>query len=151
QQNIGDLNRKQARVKITDPYSGGSTLADTCPDVQSVAQNARARARAAVVANGVEPALPQPQQHTASVWALQPSYPPVLPPPIVSAFFGGSLACLGASHMAHNSCRARCTGHSPNAHAYAPSAPRHRRAPLHVPYPTYWPMAISTHPKPRPQ
>ena len=51
-QRIGILNRKQARVKFTDPYSGGVSSGRAAkPDAQSAANNAETRARAAAAVN----------------------------------------------------------------------------------------------------
>lgn len=45
---IGELNRKKARVRITDPYSGGvSSGRDAPPDARTAAQNAEGRCRVA--------------------------------------------------------------------------------------------------------
>jgi len=44
---IGNLNRKKAHVKISDPYSGGVSLGrNALPDAQSAAQNTEVRAHA---------------------------------------------------------------------------------------------------------
>ena len=79
---IGELNRKKARVKITDPYSGGvSSGRDAAPDARTAAQNAEARAAAE---NGV--ALPpQPRKRGrkrvgASALSSTPSSSAPLPP-----------------------------------------------------------------------
>ncbi len=59
---IGDLNRKKARVKISDPYSGGvSSGRNALPDAQSAAQNTEACAHTAAAASGTLP-LSQPQK-----------------------------------------------------------------------------------------
>ena len=45
---IGELNRKNVRIKLTDPYSGGVSSGKRAePDARSAAQNAEARAAAA--------------------------------------------------------------------------------------------------------
>src|SRR6266571_4710695 len=80
---IGDLNRKQPCMRITDPYSGGVNSGRcAAPDTQSAAQNAGAHACAAAAANGVEPALSQPQKNSHKcVGTPAPSVPPSPPPP----------------------------------------------------------------------
>lgn len=68
---IGELNRKRARVKFTDPYSGGvSSGRAAAPDARSAAKNTETRTRAVAAANGA--CVPQPQN------TLLPS---VHPPP----------------------------------------------------------------------
>jgi hypothetical protein len=58
---IGDLNRKQARVKITDPYSGGVRSGRAAaPDARSAAQNTEARAHTAPTASTPTPAPSTP-------------------------------------------------------------------------------------------
>ena len=67
---IGNLNRKRARVKYTDPYSGGvSSGRAAAPDARSAAQNAETRTRAAAAAIALPPtagpAIPAPFPPTA--------------------------------------------------------------------------------------
>ncbi|KAH9048704.1 hypothetical protein EDB84DRAFT_1556688 [Lactarius hengduanensis] len=168
---IGDLNRKQARVKITDPYSGGvNSGRHAAPDAQSVAQNARACARAAVVANGVEPALPQPQQHNRErVGTSAPAIPQSSP---LQSYPPSSAAPLPAlAPLAWYTTRAAPGAQAtvPMHNAYAPSAPppsssplawyptpstyppMYTQSPYQVPYPTYWPYGHFHTPQPRPQ
>ena len=76
---IGNLNRKQARVKFTDPYSGGvSSGRAAAPDARSASRNAETRARAA--ANGAGPSqfLNRPAQAPSA--PLLSSPPSALPP-----------------------------------------------------------------------
>jgi hypothetical protein len=73
---IGELNRKQARIKFTDPYSGGvSSGRAAAPDARSAAKNAETRARAAAAASGA--GIPQPLNTLPSVRHHPPS---ALPP-----------------------------------------------------------------------
>src|SRR6266404_4360980 len=59
---IGDLNHKKARVKISDPYSGGVSLGrNALPDAQSAAQNTEVCVHTAAAASGALP-LSQPQK-----------------------------------------------------------------------------------------
>ncbi|KAH9018406.1 hypothetical protein EDB84DRAFT_1566444 [Lactarius hengduanensis] len=121
---IGDLNRKQARMKITDPYSGGvNSGRHAAPDARSVAQNAGARACAAVVANGAEPALSQPQQHGRErVGTSAPAIPqssPLQSYPPSSAAPSPALAPL-AWYTARAAPGAQAT--VPMHNAYAPAA-----------------------------
>src|SRR6266702_802861 len=84
---IGDLNRKQPRVRITDPYSGREW-------------------RRACSLTALEK-RPQACGHSS------PICPPVpLPPPVVPAFFGSSPTCLSASRMVHSLCHAQRTDRS---------------------------------------
>ena len=60
---IGNLNRKQARVKFMDPYSGGiSSSQAAAPDAQSVSRNTETCARAAANSAGPSQFLNRPAQ-----------------------------------------------------------------------------------------
>ena len=86
---ISNLNRKQAHVKFTDPYSGGvSSGRATAPDAQSASQNAESRAHAA--ANGAGPSqfLNRPAQApSAPLLSLPPSALPPTARPAVPTLF----------------------------------------------------------------
>ncbi|KAH8990456.1 hypothetical protein EDB86DRAFT_2939537 [Lactarius hatsudake] len=170
---IGDLNRKQARVKMTDPYSGGvNSGRHAAPDAQSVAQNARARARAAVVANGAEPALPQPPSSAAPSPALAPLawYTAHAAPgaqatvPMLNAYApAASPNAPGISPPQSFQYHTRAGTLAPSAPppsssplAWYPAPPTYppgmyTQSPYQVPYPTYWPYGHFHTPQPRPQ
>ncbi len=150
---IGNLNRKQPRLKITDPYSGGvNSGRRAAPDAQSAAQNARARAHATAAANGAEHALSQPRKRGHKrVGTPAPSVPPSaspihsyppslapLPPALVPLPWytvratpgapaavpnAGAYACTSSAGAPGNSSSQSFGPHHARAGAPAPSAP----------------------------
>ncbi|KAH9170359.1 hypothetical protein EDB89DRAFT_2072039 [Lactarius sanguifluus] len=97
---IGKLNRKQPRVKNTNPYSGGlQSGKDAAPDARTAAQNADARARVATTTDAAE--VP-PSQHTkrrrkrASTPPPPPSSTPVPGPSAPLAWYPNAAYSSGA-------------------------------------------------------
>ncbi|KAH9020704.1 hypothetical protein EDB84DRAFT_1565607 [Lactarius hengduanensis] len=105
---IGMLNRKQPRVKNTDPYSGGLRSGkNAAPDARTAAQNEDAHARVATTTDGAEAPPSQPTKRRRK----RASTPP--PPPPSSAPVPG-----------------------PSAHWYPNAA--YSQVPYHATYPMYW-------------
>ncbi|KAH8980043.1 hypothetical protein EDB86DRAFT_2833551 [Lactarius hatsudake] len=85
---IGKLNRKQPRVKNTDPYSGGLRSGkDAAPDARTAAQNADARARVAGMTDGAEAPPSQPTKRRRKRASTPPPLPSSAPVPAPSAQF----------------------------------------------------------------
>ena len=118
---IGPFNRKQAQVKLTDPYSGGvSSGRAAAPDARSAAQNAQARARTAPTAGTVVPPTPAPSTPRFT-W-----YPPgVQAPAPIPMPAGSSSNCLPPS--------------VPIPAPYPPAPRMYVHTPYHSGYPPYWP------------
>lgn len=132
---IGDLNRKQARVKFTDPYSGGvASGRSAAPDAQTAAKNAEARARAAAAANGADLPLSQPPKRgrrRAAISAPSTSdsrTQSVLAPIAWQTVAGSSSAPPPPS--APPAWYPIPAAHSPGMYAHNP---------YHSAYPVYWP------------
>jgi hypothetical protein len=128
---IGDINRKQARVKITDPYSGGvSSSQAAAPDARSAAKNAEARARAAPTAKGTG-ALSTPAPSTPHfTW-----YPPgVQAPALIPMPMGPSSNPLPPTSYPP----------TPGMYVHAPYV----HAPYHSGYLPYWPYTYFPPPPP---
>jgi hypothetical protein len=132
---IGDLNRKQARVKFTDPYSGGvSSGRNAAPDARTAAQNTEARALATAAANGADPPPSQPPKRgrrRAGVPAPPTSqYPP-------SSAHPQSALAPSAWHTVAGASSAPPPPSGPPAWYPVPAAYAH--TPYHSAYPLYWP------------
>src|SRR6266702_3656854 len=127
---IGDLNRKQPRVRITDPYSGRvNSGRRAAPDAQSAAQNTGACACTAAAANGAEPALSQPWKNGHKRVGTPAPSVPLSPSPLQlylpsSAAPPPALAPL-AWYTAYATPSAQTAAHNTGAYACAagPSAP----------------------------
>ena len=115
---IGDLNRKQARVKLTDPYSGGvSSGRAAAPDARSAARNAAARARAAPTLVPPTPAPSTPQ----FTW-----YPPGVQAPAPIPMPAGPSSNPFPPSV-------------PIPAPYPPAPGMYVHTPYHSGYPPYWP------------
>ncbi|KAH9012544.1 hypothetical protein EDB84DRAFT_1680663 [Lactarius hengduanensis] len=85
---IGMLNRKQPRVKNTDPYSGGLRSGkNAAPDARTAAQNADARARVASTTDGAEAPPSQSTKRRRKRASTPPPPPSSAPVPGPSAQF----------------------------------------------------------------
>ncbi|KAH9163394.1 hypothetical protein EDB89DRAFT_1912718 [Lactarius sanguifluus] len=116
---IGKLNRKQPRVKNTDPYSGGLRSGkDAAPDAQTAAQNADARARASVG----EPLPSQPSKRRRKRASTPPPPPSSAPAPGPSAPFAWYPTYTAYPAGTHSQVPYHAT---PMYWPYAPSQPYH--------------------------
>ena len=161
---IADLNRKKARLKITDPYSGGLRSGrDALVDAQTAVLNTEARARAAGLPlsqptkrgrkHGGIPALSAPlpsvppPSAASGAWCTVHAFPDTLTQPAVHNA-GAPAPSLASSENLPSGTLEQHQVHTGTSYASphltptwypVPTPGFYAQAPYHSTYPTYWP------------